>query len=626
MSNQRKSYTPDDFWRLRLITEMRLSMDGALLAYVLQESDEASNSTGAAIWLMDTHTGQTKRLTWGSSYDTSPRFSPDGRRLAFLSNRGGASGQIWLLSLDGGEAEPVAPSARGASELEWSPDGESLYFKRTVKPTDNVGRDRPRMTTRLVYRWDGKGYLDGRTHLFRARLGMEAAEQLTSGDLDCSHPTPSPDGCWLAYLSDEGDERDANMTTDIYVMDLSTRESRRLTHAQHRISHLSWSPGSDRLAYLAEPKVSSHSAYNVGLHVFSLATGEAVSLLEGADRSAEVGVYGDLPGPGLSAPQWTTGGHEIVFLSQRGGGVDALAVNADSHAIRTIASGPHIAQCALSPDGARLYTVPCDPRSPWDIVAYPLAEGAEVSARKLTQVNAELLADRVVVEPERFSYPSFDDQRIEAWLYRPAGVHRQPAPLVLWLHGGPDSAYGESFYLLAQVFAAKGYATLHLNPRGSVGYGEEFTQAVDYDWGGGDYQDIMAGVDAALARGGLDAERMAVMGASYGGYLTNWIIGQTQRFRAAVTINSVTNLLSCFGTADLDPVWAQGYYGWPWENMDFYLRRSPIMHAHRVNTPTRIIAAERDYRCPMSQSELCDKQYRGRRALAAPRAASAWAA
>ena len=610
---QRHGFVSEDFWRLRFITDMRLAPDGAWLAYVLQVSDESSNVTHSAIWLLDVRTGQTRQLTHGRGTDACPRFSSDGKRLAFLSNRGGAGGEIWLVSLGGGEATQIAAAVHGASELEWSPDDEWLYFKRTEKPgATSDDADRPRATTRLQYRWDGKGYLDGRAHLFRVRVGADTPQQLTSGDMDCSHPMPSPDGRWLAYISDQTAERDANMSTDVHMMDLRSGASRPLTNGSHRISHLSWSPSGDRLAFLAEPKVGAHSAYNVGLRVVSLASSEVTDLLAGRDRSGEVGVYGDVPGPGLSAPQWTPDGREIIFLSQRGGGVDILAVNLRTGQMRTVASAAaHIAQCALSPDGARLYAAQCHPRSPWTILAYrvsaepgePGEPGKPGKPAELLRLNDALLAERTVVEPERFTYPSFDGARIDAWLYRPREPSTEPAPLVLWLHGGPDSAYGESFYLLAQTLAATGYAVLHLNPRGSVGYGEAFTQAVDFDWGGGDYRDVMAGVDAALARGGLDGERMAVMGASYGGYLTNWIIGQTQRFRAAVTINSVTNLLSCFGTADLDPVWAEGYYGWPWENMDFYLSRSPITHAHNVTTPTRIIAAERDYRCPMSQSE-----------------------
>ncbi|MFI5277805.1 MAG: alpha/beta hydrolase family protein, partial [Ktedonobacterales bacterium] len=177
------------------------------------------------------------------------------------------------------------------------------------------------------------------------------------------------------------------------------------------------------------------------------------------------------------------------------------------------------------------------------------------------------------------------------------------APLALKIHGGPHGAYGQTFFQTVQALVGRGYAVLYVNPRGSTGYGERFAQACDHDWGGGDYRDIMAGVDATLARGRLDAARMVVFGGSYGGYMTNWIIGHTDRFRAAVTINSVTSLMTSFGTGDIDSVWAEGDYGWPWERADFYRERSPLTYASLMTTPLRIIAAENDYRCPIAQSE-----------------------
>ena len=606
---QAGAFTPEDFWRLRFITDLDLSADGAWIAYAVQSSDRETNATCSAIWLLDTSEGTERRLTNGLRSDFAPRFSPDGDQLAFVSTRGADGAQIWVIALAGGEARQVTHLPHGASEPAWSPDGMSLYVKCAVSDdeSDSDGGDepdRPRVYSRLQYRWDGRGYLKGRTQLFRVALATGVATQLTRGDFDCGHPTPSPDGRWLAYIADEADDRDANMSTDVYILDLTTSDTRRLTDGAHRVSHLSWSPASDRLACFAEPKVAAHSAYNVGLRVINLATGAVSDALAGTDLSAEVGLYGDVPGPGLSAPIWSAGGQDITLLSQRGGGVDVLTVDTRSGEVRPIIEGAgHIARIALSPDGGRLYTVECDPSRPWEIARREHAVADMGQPRRLTHVNDEFLAGRAPVTPDYAPFRTYDDREIDGWLYRPAEAPAAGAPLVLWLHGGPDSAYGRSFYLLAQVFASRGYAVLHLNPRGSVGYGEAFTHAVDFDWGGGDARDVMAGLDATLARGGLDAERLAIMGASYGGYLTNWLIGQTGRFRAAVTINSVTNLLSCFGTADLDPVWAEGYYGWPWDEMDFYLERSPITHAHKVTTPTRIIAAERDYRCPISQSE-----------------------
>jgi dipeptidyl aminopeptidase/acylaminoacyl peptidase len=289
-------------------------------------------------------------------------------------------------------------------------------------------------------------------------------------------------------------------------------------------------------------------------------------------------------------------------LAQRRGGVDVLRAAVDGSSVETLIVGDdtHTEQFALAPDEARIYTLRCDPTHTWDI--WERATG-DAATRQLTDSNGTLLSGRLLTQPERFEYAAFDGWRIEGWLYRPAHSPSSGAPLALKIHGGPHGAYGQSFYLSVQSLVGLGYAALYVNPRGSTGYGEAFAQACDHDWGGGDYRDIMAGVDAALARGGLDGTRMAVFGASYGGYMTNWIIGHTDRFRAAVTINSVTNLTTSFGTGDIDSVWAGGDYGWPWEREAFYRERSPLTYAPAVTTPTRIIAAEQDYRCPISQSE-----------------------
>jgi dipeptidyl aminopeptidase/acylaminoacyl peptidase len=462
--------------------------------------------------------------------------------------------------------------------------------------------DKPRIITRLQYRWDGKGYFEGRSHLFRVHVANGATEPLTDGDYDDGGAASSADGRYLAFVSDRTDERDANMPNDVWLLDLASRNLRCLTDGHARVSHLAWSPDGQHLAFLAEPEIQRHTRYIVALVVVDIESGTVVNLLDGADRSATNGLYSDTPGPDLSAPVWSADGTELYFLSQRGGGVDVLRVPAGGGDLETVVNGVEVTidQIALAPDGDRLFALRSDPTHLWDVWSYSVA--GDSAPRALTEVNAGLAEERRTVAPERFTYESYDGQRIEGWLYRPDAGPRA-APLVLWIHGGPHGAYGQMFYMQAQMMVGKGYAVLYANPRGSTGYGEAFAQGCDYDWGGGDYRDLMVGVDAALARGELDPEQLAVMGTSYGGYMTNWIVTQTDRFKVAVTINSVTNLYTSFGTGDIDSVWAEGDYGWPWENEEFYREHSPITHAARVRTPIRIISAEHDYRCPIAQSE-----------------------
>ena len=610
----------DDYWNLRFLTDMRLSTDGRFIAYVAQSADREANEIRSAIWLLDVRSGEQRQLTSGAKRDSSPRWSPDGRSLAFISDREDETAQLYLLPLDGGDARRLTLTRRGASELFWSPDGAWIGFVSETRageqpllerPLTAAERererkdeaDRPRVITRLQYRWDGKGYLEGRGKLFRVWLADGRCEQLTDGDYDDMQAACSPDGRSVVFVSDHAPDRDANMTADLWLLDLATRDLRRLTDGSRAIERPVWSPDGQRLACVATPRIAAHSFYNVELLVVGLDGAEPRNLFAGRDLSAEVGVYNDIPGPEGWLPAWSPDGQWVYALAQRRGGVDLLRAAADGSALETALPGEdaHAETFALAPDASRIYTARCDPTHPWDIWEYAI--GANRPPRQLTRLNADLLAARELAEPERFEYASFDGWPVEGWLYRPAQAPASGAPLALKIHGGPHGAYGQTFFLTVQALVGRGYAVLYVNPRGSVGYGERFAQACDHDWGGGDYRDIMAGVDAALARGRLDPARMAVFGGSYGGYMTNWIIGHTDRFRAAVTVNSVTNLLTSFGTGDIDSVWAEGDCGWPWEREDHYRERSPLTYAALMTTPLRIIAAENDYRCPISQSE-----------------------
>ena len=632
---KRLPLTSDDFWELAFITDMRLSPDKRRVVYSLQRSDRAANEHRSTLWLLDLESGGVHQLTTSGKSDTSPRWSPDGAQIAFLRERVGDDGegaQLWLLAADGGEPRQLTHMRRGAGAPFWSADGAWIGFESETRegeqailsaPLDAEARERekkdeaerPRIVTRLQYRWDGKGYLEGRTHLFRALLDDERqnivrVEQLTDGDYDNEAGSCSPDGRTLAFVSDRSDERDANMTSDLWLLDLASRELRRITDGTHAIAQPVWSPDSTRIAYLATPQIRDHSVYNVALMVADRENGESVNLLAGLDESAESGLYGDIPSPETNAPIWSPDGQSVYFLAQRRGAVHlarASVTAVTGGGLTSVLSGDdaHIAQVALLLGEERMLALRCDPVRPWDIWEYRQSGPNQHKAHPLTNVNGGLLATRALVAPERFSYASFDGQEVEGWLYRPAGRHngKHETPLALRIHGGPHGAYGETFFWSVQILVGKGYAVLYTNPRGSTGYGERFAQACDHDWGGGDYRDVMAGVDAALARGGLDGERMAVFGGSYGGYMTNWIVGHTNRFKAAVTINSVTELFTSFGTGDIDSVWAEGDYGWPWEREAHYRERSPLTYAAQITTPIRIIAAENDYRCPIAQSE-----------------------
>jgi dipeptidyl aminopeptidase/acylaminoacyl peptidase len=617
--------TLEDTWAFRLVTEMSLASDGAHIAFTLETQEKALNEKHSAIWVMDESTGVPRQFSSGAKCDSSPRWSPDGTALAFLSDREGNKNQVWVMPAAGGEARRLTNMKHGVSDLCWSPDGAWIAFTSEIRPDGKITNDeepardartkereerdeseRLRVVTRLQFRWDGRGLLEGRSHLFKINMENGELVRLTEGDYHHNEPAWSPDGAYIVVCADRAEDRDANLSQDLWLIDVETKAARQLTDGTADASMPTWSPDGQTIAYLMTPILPRNSAANAHVIVISRDGGAPRDLSGHVDMDCRPAMLTDLYWGGASRPQWSADGNWLYTVVTEHGSANIFRFPMAGGDPERVTTGEHhISMVAVSSTGGYLLALQADPENIWDIYRYELENlpGSEAPQR-LTAMNEELLASVDLVKPERFTFLGSDEWEIDGWLYRPhTAVPGTLSPLVLWIHGGPFSAYGSTFYLWAQVLAARGYAALYVNPRGSSGCGEAFAQAVDFDWGGKDYEDIMAGLDAALARGGIDSERMAVTGSSYGGYMTNWIIGHTSRFKAAVTLNSVTNLISSFGTGDIDSVYAERQYGLPWEAEALYRERSPITYAPQITTPTRIIHAENDYRCPIEQGE-----------------------
>jgi dipeptidyl aminopeptidase/acylaminoacyl peptidase len=623
--SQRSMLTLEDTWAFRLVTEMCLAPDGRRIAFTLETQDKALNEKHSAIWLLDANAGAPRQFSSGTKQDSSPRWSTDGRLLAFLSDREGEKNQVWVMPADGGEARRLTNMKNGVNDFCWSPDGAWIAFTSEIRPDGKITNDddpprdakakereerdeaeRLRVVTRLQFRWDGRGLLEGRSHLFKINVESEELVRLTEGDYHHSEPAWSPDGKYIVVCSDRAEDRDANLAQDLWLIDPETRAERRLTDGTADVSAPAWSPDGQAIAYLMTPILPRNSAVNTHLLVISREGNGQRDLSGHVDIDCRPALLTDLYWGGSSEPQWSADGTWLYTVIVEHGSTNVFRFPAAGGDPQRVTAGEHhIGMIALSPTGGDLLALLADPENIWDLYQYALADlPTKAPERRLTTMNAALLGEVELAKPERFTFKGPDDWAIDGWLYRPQGAEPGKLyPLVLWIHGGPFSSYGSTFYLWAQVLAARGYAALYVNPRGSSGSGEAFAQAVNYDWGGKDYEDIMAGVDAAIARGGIDPERMAVTGGSYGGYMTNWIIGHTDRFKAAITLNSVTNLTSSFGTGDIDSTYAERDYGLPWEAEAMYRERSPLTYAPQMTTPTRIIHAENDYRCPIEQGE-----------------------
>ncbi|MDR5693678.1 MAG: S9 family peptidase [Armatimonadota bacterium] len=605
-----RKITAEDLFTFRLVDDPQLSPDGRRVAFVVTTIDPNANAYRSHIWVATN--GEIRPFTSGPHRDTSPRWSPDGRFLAFLSDRTGHK-QIWIIPSDGGEARQLTNQGPVVSEPVWSPNGQEIAY--IAKVGEAIKDDEVRVITRLKYKADGEGLWDGRwKHLFVIPAAGGEARQLTEGEYDHQYPSWSPDGRWIAVIANRSPDADRTNVADVWVVDPATGQLRCLTASKGPASAPSWSPDGAWIAYLGHDNAYM-GATNTGVWAVPLDGRQPICLTAGFDRSAGHALLGDMrahPVPGR--PTWTLDGNWVIITVTHGGTSQLCAVPGpatEGKEVRFLTSGQWDIY-GFSFDGARkkVSLAISDPVTPGELWEAEVQEGREGirlgELRRLTHLNAHLGEEIVVVAPERFTFEGADGWPIEGWLLKPPDF--QPGrkyPAILQIHGGPHAAYGYTFFHEFQVLAAEGYVVFYMNPRGSQGYGQKFAAATHHDWGGKDFEDLMRGVDYILETFDfVDPNRLGVAGGSYGGFMTNWIIGHTSRFRAAITMRSISNHLSQWGTSDL--AYFKGYWefpGDPWENPQFYLERSPLMYVQNITTPLLILHSEQDLRCPIGEAE-----------------------
>jgi dipeptidyl aminopeptidase/acylaminoacyl peptidase len=580
--------------------------------------------------------GQTppRRFTAGPN-DTAPRWSPDGSRLAFLSRRGGngAKAQVWIIGAAGGEAWPLTDLEAGVSGPEWSPDGTRIVCVSQVRAADDRDREVPpppaaphgrpsdvKVIDRLKNRMDGEGFYDDRRrHLFVVPVrGQErgAARQVTFGETNEGAPAWSPDGRTLAFVSARHADRDFDNKSDIWTIavsdDEAVAEPWRVTRTTGPCTGPVFSPDGRQIAYTGHDNVPDSGPSTItGLWVVPAdGSAEPRNLTAALDRPVGSGIGTDARyGTPAERPLWTPDGRAILCLISDCGDGPLVRIDATSGEVTRVLDGRRqITNVSASADGRTLALAISTATIPADLWACDLDEsGTARDERRLTESNATLFAEVAIGEHRKFGYAAADGQALDAWILTPPDFDPEKKyPLILQIHGGPQALYGESFYLEFQILAARGYVVLYTNPRGSDGYGQAFVNALRHDWGGVDYRDVIAGVDWLLADGPvtIDEGRMGVTGGSYGGYLTNWIIGQTDRFKAAVSGRSTANRYSHYGYSDVGSFTGDWQFGGPpWENAAHYLDRSPITYAARVTTPLLLESQEQDLRCPIPQAE-----------------------
>ncbi len=605
----------EDLLALPILNDPQLSSDASRVVFTVTIGDRDGNTYRTRLWVSPTDGAAPWQLTTALAKDTGPRWSPDGTRIAFVSDRSGEK-QVWVIPLDGGEARVLTSGKLNPSDLAWSPDGAWIAF--VGKPGTREAKDESdvRVISRLRYKQDGEGFWDRRWKQVFVIAAAGGPPPLVGGDPrqltheECDHLTPawSPDGAHLAYTANPDPSADLTNISDVWVVPVATNggAARRLTCGLGPAQSPVWSPDGTRIAYIGHDN-ACYGATNWGVWTVPAGGGDPVCLTRGFDRSAGHHVGSDLRAHPVSGGiTWSPDSRRLFFMCGKGGTTQIASVAGTGKDVRLETEGEHdLIGCSIDRAGQRMACIQGDPVTPGEI-AFGTLGSRPVELRRLTNLAGPVLGEIALARPERFEFKSVDGWTVEGWVLRPAGAPEgERIPTVLEIHGGPHAAYGYALHHEFQVLCAQGYGVIYMNPRGSQGYGETFTAATRHDWGGKDYEDLMRGVDHCLAIfKWIDPNRLGVMGGSYGGFMTNWIVGHTQRFQAGVTMRSISNAYSQWGTSDL--AFMKGFWeypGDPWESPQFYLERSPITYVRQMKTPLLILHSENDYRCPIEQGE-----------------------
>jgi dipeptidyl aminopeptidase/acylaminoacyl peptidase len=660
---KRRGVTPEDYFAFEFLGDPRLAPDGKLVAYVLTTVDQRQNRRQSQIWLAATDGSLAPRqLTNSPQSSSSPRWSPDGRALAFLSARPSADGsastqqatqqgasqatptptpvspptpgatapqtspptasvtpaanvtattpgvpsalqttaaaaepqprtQVWLLSLDGGEARRVTNLRNGVGNFDWSPDGRRLVMTSRTGPSDaRAPSSDVRHYKHLSYKFNDTGWFDDkRSHLWVVDVASGAGHQITSGeDWNDTDPQWSPDSARVAFVSDRtGHAFDESRNTDVFVVDSNGGPVTKISDHKEEDYSPRWSPDGKQVAFLGRLHETDHPK------IF-------LAPATGGQPSRNVSPSLDLIPSNLT---WADEGRALYFETGVRGEQHLFRVDAVDGKLTQVTKGARAVRSVDIDDRARRMVYAAnDFRHLDDLYTADLDGTGE---RRVTNLNAKLWSQLQLADVERMTYKGADGWDVDGFMVKPVGWQEgRKYPLILSVHGGPAGQYGVDWFQEFQVYAARGWAVFYCNPRGSTGYGQKFERGIEGQWGGNDYTDIMNGVEAALEKyPWVDRERLGVTGGSYGGYMTNWIVGHTDIFKAAVTLRSVVNFISDEGTRDGAYGHREDFGGYLFDKFDMFWDRSPLKYARNVKTPILVLHSDNDYRVPLEQGE-----------------------
>lgn len=610
---RKQGMKPEDLYELKTVADPQFSPSGEEVVYIETYIDKETDDYVSNLFYM--HLDEKKPIQWtfGQGKTSSPVWSPDGNQLAFVSSRDGKP-QIYILSKNGGEARQVTFSKNGATNPVWSPCGNKLAFSTKIKQDETV-HDRPEkkkkdkdlkplIVEKMKYKSDSGGFLDVEliTQIAVVELERNQVEALTNKTYDCYLEAWSPDGKYISYTANPAEDNDFSFVNDLFLLELETKQSQNITAGMGSFSQASWSPNSRYVAYVGSER-EYENATQAKLWIYDVEKETKICLTEALDAPVGDFIVGDFL-QGVVSPriQWLNDSQSFYFQVTDHGNTMIYFGNVSGELYPALNDDEHVYGFSLNPKNDTALACISSPTEPSDLYYVHLQTGKK---ERLTSVNKEFLATRTLSCPEMLEFPGKDNWNVQGWIMKP--VHFQAGkkyPTILEIHGGPHAMYGNTYFNEFQTLASEEYVVIYVNPRGSHGYGQEFVNAVRGDYGGGDYEDLMAAMDFALRSFEyIDQERLGVTGGSYGGFMTNWIVGHTNRFKAAVTQRSICNWMSFYGVSDI------GYYFTEWqiladlEEIDTLWNHSPLKYVKHVRTPLLILHSEQDYRCPIEQGE-----------------------
>lgn len=615
-ASHRRPITADDLFKLKVLTGLSISPDEKRVAYTVEQAELDNNKYFTNIHMLDLATGKSEQFTQGKNSDGKAVWSTDGRQFAFTSNRDKKSG-IYLMSATGGAERKVFEAEAMIGEPIWHPDGKHLVFCLRYKDshfiTDEKKKNEPpvyRHITRLFYRLDGLGFMPlDPWQIYVLEIESGKLRKLTTGKRDNHSPALSPDGKTVAFVSNRAKDPDIDgLMDDLFVIPFAGGKERKITTPAGPINGPSFSPNGKLIGYIghANPNdawgVTNHHVWVVGLN----GAPKAHDLMPKFDRMTYDQSIADLADVHEAAQLfWSGDGKRLFFLSSDTGATNIYYVPLSGGKPTRIYKGKcHIKGLSINGAGRVAAFIYADLETPGELMTCLTQFGAEAKAKKHTDLNPQLRTEIKLGHTRDVMFKSFDGTEVQGFLVTPPGFKPgRKYPAILEVHGGPRVQYAYTFFHEMQLLAANGYVVFYTNPRGGSGRGETWADAIAGGWGDLDYKDCMAAADYMEKLKFVDKKRIGVTGGSYGGWMTNWIIGHTHRFKAAVTQRSVTDLIAMTGSSDIGYALNREFNGYPWTNYENYVKCSPMYYLEKVKTPVLILHNEKDLRCHIEQAE-----------------------